>query len=105
MNDNHIKYAVYYLVDSGKNVAEIVSELKTTKKKVETLLLNRPPEPVKKITPKDLMITTTSQKKTQNVAIMTEAASMMIDGQKNSLTSGVKEDRMGENNIFRPFDK
>ena len=105
MSDNSIKYDIYYLSDSGKTIEEITTELKITKKKVETLLSTRPSEPVKQITPKDLMITETSQKKTKNVAIMTEAASMMIDGQKKSLTSKTNNDRMGESNIFRPFNK
>lgn len=104
MSDNSIKYAVYYLADSGKTTEEITSELKTTKKKVESILLTRPAQKTKEIGAKDLMITQTSQKKTKNVAIMTEAASMMIDSKKNSLTSQTKHDRMSETTIYRPLD-
>lgn len=107
MSDNSIKYAVYYLADSGKTTEEITSELKTTKKKVESILSTRstrPAQKTKELGAKDLMITQTSQKKTKNVAIMTEAASMMIDSKKNVLTSQTKHDRMSETTIYRPLD-
>jgi orotate phosphoribosyltransferase-like protein len=104
MSDNTIQYAIYHLSDNGKTPQEIAKELKTTTKKVNSILSNRPtPEP-KTIKPKDLFINETSVKKTKNVSIMTPAASMMTDQLKNNLTNSPKDARMDSTTIFRPLD-
>jgi predicted transcriptional regulator len=104
MSDNSIKYAIYHLVDAGKTVSEISKELKITTKKVKTIVDSRPSAPEKTVKPKDLFITETSAKRTKNVAIMTQAASMMADQLKDTLTSDTRSSKMSSSTIFRPLD-
>lgn len=109
MSDNATKYAVYHLKDQNLNNTSIAKELGITAKKVKSILDKRidQPEPKKTTTTiknKDLIITETSGKKTKNVAIMTQAASMMADEMKKGLTSTTRSDRMEGTTIFRPLD-
>lgn len=79
-------YAIMYLKDVKKLPnEEISSELKVSKTRLEGFLQDEyklfAEKPAKK-TVKDLMITQTSAKKSNTVAIMTQEASMAIDEEK-----------------------
>ena len=102
--DNSLKYAIYHLADSGKSIEEISKELKITNKKINSVLKSRPAPEAKPIRPKDLFINETAAKKTRNVSIMTQAASMMADQVKNTLTNTAKDAKMDSTTIFRPLD-
>jgi regulator of extracellular matrix RemA (YlzA/DUF370 family) len=110
MSENNIKYAVYYLNDQNTSVDDIAKELSITAKRVKSILakkekpVSEKPETTKTIKPKDLIINETSGKKTKNVAIMTQSASMIADEMKKNLTATTRSDRMDETTIFRPLD-
>lgn len=101
---NTTKYAVYHLLDVGKDADSISKELKITKKQVETIAGSRSVTP-KQSEVKDLMVNQTSNKKTNTVSIMTEAASMVIDNKKDVLTPQTKQDRISQKSIHHPFSK
>ena len=110
MSENNIKYAVYYLNDQNTSVDDIAKELSITAKRVKNILakkekpVSEKPETTKTIKPKDLIINETSGKKTKNVAIMTQSASMIADEIKKNLTATTRSDRMDGTTIFRPLD-
>lgn len=98
------KYAILWLNHSGFSIDQIVSELKVTEQQVSTLIETQldqePPKALPKSNPKNLMITHTSGKRLNNVAIMTKDASAMADETRknNSNSTGRNQDK----NIFRP---
>lgn len=98
------KYAILWLNYSGFSIEQIVSELKVTEQQVSTLIETQaeqePTKVLPKSNPKNLMITHTSGKRLNNVAIMTKDASAMADEtRKHSINStGRNQDK----NIFRP---
>jgi orotate phosphoribosyltransferase-like protein len=108
MSDNSMKYAVYHLDDQSMSISDIAKELGVTSKRIQTILKNRikleKQEETKQVKPKDLIINETSGKRTKNVSIMTQAASMMSDQLKENLTAPAKSDRMDGTSIFRPLD-
>jgi hypothetical protein len=96
-------YAIKWLNSQGHDVESIANELSVSKKQIEAHIDQPQPtqvaqeEPVK-ITPKNLMITQTSVKKTNNVAIMTGEASMLSDHIKKNQKATPKH----QTGIFRP---
>lgn len=97
-------YAIKWLNSQGHDLESIANELSISKKQVEThieqpqqIQTSNPEEPPK-ITPKNLMITQTSVKKTNNVAIMTGEASMLSDHIKKNQKITPKH----QTGIFRP---
>lgn len=109
MSDTNLKYAIYYLNDQNNTTEEISKELGVTTRKIKSILDKRNntkknKEVISEIKHKDLIITETSGKKTKNVAIMTQSASMMADEIKKSLTATTRSDRMDGTTIFRPLD-
>jgi hypothetical protein len=96
-------YAIKWLSSQGHDIESIANELSVSKKQVEAHTdLPQPvqtsPEEPPKITPKNLMITQTSVKKTNNVAIMTGEASMLSDHIKKNQKATPKH----QTGIFRP---
>lgn len=99
------KYAIEHLLNQGKTGLEISKELSISKEDVEKFIEkhskvtedNSIPTTSAKVTSKDMMITQTQNKKTNNVAIMTREASEMNDAFKKTVTSSSKQD-----GIFRP---
>jgi len=99
-------YAIKWLSSQGHDIESISNELSVSKKQVEAHTgLPQPVQPVHisqeeppKITPKNLMITQTSVKKTNNVAIMTGEASMLSDHIKKNQKATPKH----QTGIFRP---
>jgi transposase len=96
-------YAIKWLNSQGYDIESISNELSVSKKQIETHI--EQPQPVQvsqeepaKITPKNLMITQTSVKKTNNVAIMTGEASMLSDHIKKNQKANTKN----QTGIFRP---
>lgn len=96
-------YAIKWLSSQGHDIESIANELSVSKKQVEAHA--DLPQPVQisqeeppKITPKNLMITQTSVKKTNNVAIMTGEASMLSDHIKKNQKATPKH----QTGIFRP---
>lgn len=100
------KYAICWLNSQGKSDVEISDELNISKKQVndtiarnKTTIMNNIPtktEPVfKKPTVKDLMITKTSSKKNNTVAIMTKEASEAADALRTQMSPKLSK------NIFR----
>lgn len=104
-------YAVYYLSDSGKQPKEIAKELNIGLKTVKDIIALRPVVRNDKIettsaktTTKNLMITETSAKKNNSVAVMTKEASEIHDSFKKNLDSHMQS-RKTKNAIFRPNSK
>lgn len=107
-------YAVCWLNSLNKSVTDIADELKITEKQVLTILekntqsKSTDDEVIKtatssvtsKITPKDLMISHTSAKKTNSVSIMTKEASELSDELRKNINGNSKTDQ--QRGIFRP---
>lgn len=101
-------YAINWLVSQHKNVDNICNELNLTKKQVTSYiekhnLTNSKPLAIKsestRLKSKELMIRHTSNKKANNVAIMTKEASEINDEFKKQ--NNVKSNR-NANCIFKP---
>lgn len=112
-------YAIRWLHSQNTPLDKIVSELDLTEKQILNTLekfaetktevtkqeIKTASEPVSasSVTPKNLMITQTSGKQTQSVAIMTQAASQLADEmKKNMAPHHVPDEKRG---IFRPNSK
>lgn len=103
MSSRTQEYAVRYLHDIMKmDAATIAKELKIKETEVNKILTieNRVETKTKKISSKDLMINQTSSKKSNNVSIMTEAASQMNDEMVKNFNNVPKT----QNHIYRPKD-
>lgn len=99
------KYAILYLFGIGKSDEQISKELKidiADVKKTTKQSSNNPKIKTtsSKINSKDLMITQTSNKKINSVAVMTKAASEVNDDFKKKIPSTVS--RTGKVSIYRP---
>ena len=99
------KYAIYWLNHSGKSVEEISKELDIKHSQISTIITaNSQPEltnvAIQPSKTKDLMITHTSGKKINSVAIMTKEASEIADEAKKKIP--VTKGRDSERGIFRP---
>lgn len=97
-----IEYAIKYLHDTMKmDTKQIALELGLAEAIVEGII-NQQPEPkaTKKSKSQDLMIRHTSVKKTNNVSIMTEAASQVNDEFRKH--TDPKASKRFNNSIFRP---
>jgi hypothetical protein len=94
-------YAIKWLHSQGHTIEFIEQELSVSKKQIEshTIELVKTEETQAPITSKNLMITHTSGKKTNNVAIMTGEASMLNDHVKKNQQPSVSKNQTG---IFRP---
>jgi len=92
-------YAIQWLNSQGKTSEDIAKELKLSISQVEKNIVQTPQEITspKKITPKNLMVTQTSGKGTNTVAIMTKEASQLVDELKKNHVS--PKSSVG---IFRP---
>ena len=79
-------YAIQWLSSQGKSPSEIAQELNISEKQVESNITAQATQPAdqSKITPKNLMITQTSGKGTNTVAIMTKQASELGDELKKN---------------------
>lgn len=98
-----IEYATKYLYETLKmEPKQIALELGVAEAIVHGII-DQQPEPKKttKSRSQDLMIRHTSVKKTNNVSIMTEAASQMNDELRNK-TKGNKLSSRHDNSIYRP---
>lgn len=97
-------YAILWLNYSGHTIEHIVEELGVTEKQVASVLQaqsqTKIPAPHNATNPKNLMITHTSGKKLNNVAIMTKDASALVDDVRQNASSS--SGRNQEKNIFRP---
>jgi orotate phosphoribosyltransferase-like protein len=79
-------YAIQWLNSQGKSSTEIAQELNISQKQVESNITPQAEQSTdaSKITPKNLMITQTSGKGTNTVAIMTKQASELGDELKKN---------------------
>lgn len=107
-------YAICWLHSLNKSVLEISEELKLNEKQILSVLEKNTQvkqdsdEIIKtstssvgqKPTPKDLMITHTSAKKTNSVSIMTKEASELNDELRKKINTNTKNDQ--QRGIFRP---
>lgn len=107
-------YAICWLNSINKTAIEIADELKLTEKQVlgvlekntqsqkesEDVIKTATSSTGQKISPKDLMITHTSAKKTNSVSIMTKEASELSDDLRKKINSNNKTDQ--QRGIFRP---
>jgi ribose 5-phosphate isomerase len=98
-------YAILWLNQSGHTAEQIVEELGVTEKQVSSVLADnvQPSSTTSKTNAKNLMITHTSGKKLNNVAIMTKDASSIGDETRKQATTS--PGRNQEKNIFRPNNK
>jgi predicted transcriptional regulator len=106
------KYAILWLKYQEKDIAEISKELKITEDKIKNVLekydiTNKTINTKSASEPashsgkrKNLMINETVGKKTKNVSIMTQAASMAFDEKIKKIIPTRKTQT--EQNIFRP---
>ena len=99
------KYAIQWLNHAGKSVEEISKELDIKPSQISTIIsVNSQPEQTNVIAQsaktKDLMITHTSGKKINSVAIMTKEASEIADEAKKKVP--VVKGSDVERGIFRP---
>jgi hypothetical protein len=103
------KYAIQWLSYQGFDIASISKELKLPENSIQNILeknqhINKDnivpsgSEPVgTKKKPKSLLINETAVKKTNSVAIMTEAASQQVDEARKRIST-----RNNNKNIYRP---
>lgn len=103
---NTKKYAIYWMNHSGSDVSSISSELKISKDKILEILGDQVSSATRnenkenhKINTKDLMITKTSVKGNNSVAIMTKEASEINDSKRSKYTNQSNDIEKG---IFRP---
>jgi hypothetical protein len=99
------KYAILYLHSTGKSEEQISKELKIdiadVKKATKQSSNNKKIKTTSsKVNSKDLMVTQTSNKKINSVAIMTKAASEVNDEFKKQIKSTVS--RTGKVAIYKP---
>jgi hypothetical protein len=95
------RYAILWLSHTGEGVDKISAELGVSEKQInEVLETNTQTDTVPKPSAKSLMITHTSGKKLNNVAIMTKDASTIADETRKQAESS--QGRNQEKNIFRP---
>lgn len=96
-NDKQLQYAIQYLkLTSEMSEKEIAKELGVTENKVLTISKNIEdvkPKPKTRSKSHELMIRHTSAKKTNNVSIMTEAASQYNDEIKKNVNSKIRPSR------------
>lgn len=107
------KYAIYWLNHQKKSSLDIADELKLTEKQVTNVLEKYTPtiiqqenistesQPAQKISPKDLMITHTSAKKTNSVSIMTKEASELNDAMRKTMNNSNSTANDQQRGIFR----
>lgn len=97
-----IEYAIKYLHDTMKMEPKAISLELGVAEAIVDGIINQQPEPKvsKKSKSQDLMIRHTSVKKTNNVSIMTEAASQINDEFKKHSNSNPP--KKFNNSIFRP---
>lgn len=97
------KYAIQWLHSTGLSVDGIATELNLNTDQVSSIVSQIEPKPqkidTKSVSAKDLMITHTSGKKINSVAIMTKEASEVADEIKKKMPVIRNDDRKG---IFRP---
>jgi uncharacterized protein YoxC len=106
-------YAIRWLNSQSKNLQEICEELKLLEKQVQAILeknhgsatknnniKNATEKANKKPPVTDLMITNTSNKKINSVAIMTKEASEVSDANKH--TNSPSMSKSFKNSIYRP---
>lgn len=95
-------YAILWLDHAGYTTDQIIEEIGVTEKQVASVLdvKRTTPTTTPKHNPKNLMITHTSGKKLNNVAIMTKDASAMADDARKNAPTSVGRNQ--EKNIFRP---
>ena len=98
------KYAVNWLNSLGWDVDTIAKDLNITSKQVSNVLETEPvtQEKVTESKPKNLMITHTSGKQINSVAIMTKEASEVGDVSRNKANTSPSREVKG---IFRPKKK
>jgi hypothetical protein len=95
------KYAILWLSHTGEGVDKISAELGVSEKQInEVLATSVKTETAPTPNPKNLMITHTSGKKLNNVAIMTKDASAVVDATRKQAESSLGRNQ--EKNIFRP---
>jgi DNA-binding transcriptional regulator GbsR (MarR family) len=110
-------YAIQWLQNQGKSVEEISEELKITPKQVSSVLeknsnVNKNGATIKSakssaasiIKSKDLMITRTSSKGDNTVAIMTREASELNDENKKAHRASINHNTV-QQSIYRPKKK
>lgn len=98
------KYAINWLDSLGWDMDAIAKDLDITTKQINTVL-EKEPTPQEKVTeskPKNLMITHTSGKQINSVAIMTKEASEVGDVSRNKTNTSPSREVKG---IFRPKKK
>jgi len=97
------KYAIQWLHSTGLSSDAIAKELNVTTEQVASLVpkveIVASPTTATIPSAKDLMITHTSGKKINSIAIMTKEASQIGDESKKSAPPQINEDKKG---IFRP---
>jgi hypothetical protein len=101
-------YAIYYMFDNGSDIKAISKELNITASSIKDALNNRETNnnnkiktTSSKVNSKNLMITETSAKGNNTVAIMTKAASEINDAFRKTLDNSVIS-RTGKSAIYRP---
>lgn len=96
-----LEYAVEHLKNKNLTVTEISLELGVAEAVVQGILdVPKEPKPRKKSKSQDLMIRHTTNKKTNNVSIMTESASQLNDEIKKNF--GNTTSRTAKDSIFKP---
>lgn len=97
------KYAIQWLHSNGSDINAIAKELNLTPVQVSSLVQKAEPPAIQNssqpVSAKDLMITHTSGKKINSVAIMTKEASQIADESRKNVPEATAEDKKG---IFRP---
>lgn len=94
------KYAIQWLDSTGMNIQDISKELKITSDQVASILESSKQPAAIETKSKNLMITHTSGKKINSVAIMTKEASEVSDDLKKNLPNAVANTKT--KGIFRP---
>lgn len=95
-------YAIKYLHAQGLKPEQISSEINLSLEKIQSVIDTIPVvAPAELPNAKDLMITKTSVKNNNSVAIMTKEASMMVDHAKTKH----QQDTKPTTHIFQPFRK
>jgi pyoverdine/dityrosine biosynthesis protein Dit1 len=110
-------YAISWLHTQGKSIVDIAEELNIQENTVSEyiekhyaqpkaveLSVKSSPVKGKKLGAKDLMIRHTSAKKSNNVAIMTQEASMLIDEKRKNIKPKRKNLDVGKECIFKPLN-
>lgn len=95
-------YAIKYLYSQGMGVGDIAKELNLSEENIIPITadLDRAEPATKTVSSKDLMITKTSAKNNNSVAIMTKEASMKNDYDKTNRKPQISNK---ESHIFKPL--